>query len=146
MGDHMDVKFVGVTSNGETTNGTSKERYFVEVNDVSKLENMKPDFQALAKLDSTGVIVTSGCSKGDYDFFCRYWRNDGTGYEDPVTGSAQCALTPYWEEALGKSTLSSYQMSARGGALFTESNDDRILISGEAVTVFTSELSKATLE
>ena len=37
--------------------------------------------------------------------------------EDPVTGSAHCALMPYWAKRLGKKTLKARQVSQRGGDL-----------------------------
>ena len=35
--------------------------------------------------------------------------------EDPVTGSAQCALGPFWAARLGRSELRARQVSARVG-------------------------------
>ena len=53
--------------------------------------------------------------------------------EDPVTGSAHCALVPFWAERLGKKRLHARQVSARGGELFCERRPDGIVIAGHAV-------------
>jgi len=53
--------------------------------------------------------------------------------EDPVTGSAHCALTPYWTKRLGKSQLHARQLSARGGELWCEMVGERVILRGKAV-------------
>ena len=60
--------------------------------------------------------------------------------EDPVTGSAHCALGPYWAEKLGKSDLMAFQVSARGGQIGIRMKRDRVLLIGQAVTVMQGEL------
>ena len=53
--------------------------------------------------------------------------------EDPVTGSAHCTLVPYWAGRLRKPGLHAHQISKRGGELFCELRDARVVISGRAV-------------
>lgn len=60
--------------------------------------------------------------------------------EDPVTGAAHCCLAPYWQSRLGRTTLVGYQASARGGFVGVEVRQDRVLLSGQAVTVLRGEL------
>jgi predicted PhzF superfamily epimerase YddE/YHI9 len=60
--------------------------------------------------------------------------------EDPVTGSAHCALGPYWSERLGKSEFTAFQASPRGGTVRVKLEGDRVLLGGQAVTVMTAEL------
>jgi predicted PhzF superfamily epimerase YddE/YHI9 len=55
--------------------------------------------------------------------------------EDPVTGAAHCALTPYWAELTGKSEMRAYQASARGGELTVRLKAGRVELVGEAVIV-----------
>jgi predicted PhzF superfamily epimerase YddE/YHI9 len=50
-----------------------------------------------------------------------------------VTGSAQCALAPYWAQRLGKSQLHARQLSERGGELWCETAGDRVILKGNAV-------------
>ncbi len=89
---------------------------------------LAPDFEVLRRLDRRGVIVTAPGK--DVDFVSRFFA-PGVGInEDPVTGSAHCALTPYWTKRLHKTKLHALQVSQRGGELFCEQQDDRVLISG----------------
>jgi predicted PhzF superfamily epimerase YddE/YHI9 len=60
--------------------------------------------------------------------------------EDPVTGSAHCYLTPFWSSRLNKKSLKAFQASERGGELQVELAGGRVLIRGQAVTVFAGEL------
>ena len=60
--------------------------------------------------------------------------------EDPVTGSAHCALAPYWAERLGRPTLTARQVSKRGGTLEVTVDGDRVRLTGHAVTVLSGEL------
>ena len=60
--------------------------------------------------------------------------------EDPVTGSAHSALGPYWGAKLGKSEMTGYQASARGGVVRVRLNGERIFINGQAVTVMEATL------
>ncbi len=100
----------------------------------AEVRALAPDSAVLARLDLQGVVVTApGGPDGDADFVSRYFA-PGIGIpEDPVTGSAHCALTPYWAGRLGKTTLHARQVSKRGGELFCTDAGDRALISGHAV-------------
>jgi PhzF family phenazine biosynthesis protein len=91
---------------------------------------MAPDQDKLAKLDRPGMIVTAPGEKAD--FVSRFFA-PGLGIkEDPVTGSAHCALTPYWSKRLDKQTLNARQISARGGELICELRGERVVIRGRA--------------
>ncbi|PWU20683.1 MAG: isomerase [Bdellovibrio sp.] len=119
---------------------------------------MDPDFSSLKKFDKW-IIVTSLLNSSNpsiasnpsnvsrpenspaglpanFDFISRFFcAGDGID-EDPVTGSAHCTSTPYWARVLKKNKLRAYQASSRGGDLTVELVDDRVLISGEAISVF----------
>lgn len=98
-----------------------------------------PDFTLLSQLDRRGVIVTAPGS--DVDFVSRFFAPKYGISEDPVTGSAHCELTPYWAKRLGKTALAARQVSKRGGDLLCELKDDRVLLSGAAVTVMVATIS-----
>jgi predicted PhzF superfamily epimerase YddE/YHI9 len=68
------------------------------------------------------------------DFVSRFFAPGFGIPEDPVTGSAHCALVPYWAERLGTTRLHARQISARGGELRCELRGDRVLLAGQAVT------------
>ncbi len=110
----------------------------VVVRTQSEVETLEPDLAALSKLKSRGVIVTA---PGDtVDFVSRFFAPAAGIPEDPVTGSAHCALTPYWAGILGRRRLKARQVSRRGGDLDCEWIGDRVLISGRATLVLEGEL------
>jgi len=51
------------------------------------------------------------------DFFSRFFAPKAGIDEDPVTGSAHCALAPYFSQKLGRDRVVGGQRSARGGVL-----------------------------
>lgn len=97
------------------------------------VEQLTPDFQLLKTVDARGVIVTALADADGVDFVSRAFFPKLGIEEDPVTGSAHCALIPYWSKRLGKTKLRAQQISARLGELHCETTDDaRIIIAGEA--------------
>lgn len=116
----------------------AKEMIVVE--EAQLIERLKPDFQALAALPGRGVAVTAP-GKDRWDFVSRYFAPWVGVNEDPVTGSAHCALAAYWAQRLGKRSLCAWQASARGGDVQIELTDSgRVLLSGNAHTVLTGTL------
>ncbi|HKE26502.1 MAG TPA: PhzF family phenazine biosynthesis protein [Bryobacteraceae bacterium] len=114
--------------------------YLVEVGSEERVEALAPDHSALRKVEARGIIVTAKASMPGYDFVSRFFAPGSGIDEDPVTGSAHCALGPYWMAQLGKSEFMAYQASARGGTLRVQVAGDRVLLSGQAVTVMRAEL------
>lgn len=112
--------------------------YFLVYDNEQDILDINPDHSALAKIDAIGIIVTA--PGNDTDFVSRFFAPAAGVPEDPVTGSAHCNLIPYWAEKLGKSILHAYQLSARKGELWCEHKDDRVLISGKAVTYLKGEI------
>ncbi len=55
--------------------------------------------------------------------------------EDPVTGSAHCALAPYWAAKLGRDDMTGRQLSKRGGVVRVTVAGDRVKLGGQAITV-----------
>ncbi len=117
----------------------SDGNFLVELESESTVRNVKPDFEKLRRAVNAGVIITArGESK--YDFVSRYFACYAGIDEDPVTGMAHCMLTPYWAAKLGKTAMSAYQASARGGEVGVRLNGDRVLLSGNAVMVLRGSL------
>ncbi len=120
--------------------GLNRMDYLVEVDSEETVRSLRPDFMMLARLPVRGVIVTSRAEGGEYDFVSRaFYPATGTN-EDPVTGSAHCALAPYWAKRLRKSALTGYQASKRGGLVHVQIHEERILLTGQAITVLRGEL------
>lgn len=84
--------------------------------------------------------MTSRADAEKYDFVSRFFA-PGVGIdEDPVTGSAHCSLGPFWTTRLNKREMLGYQASTRGGVVRVTLKEDRVLLGGQAVTVFQGEL------
>ena len=107
-----------------------------ELSSEQEVRDIKPDFAAILALGVHGVIVTSA-SSGKYDFVSRFFAPAVGINEDPVTGSAHCALGPYWQKRFGRSEFLAYQASARGGEMRVTVVDKRVLLEGKAVTTIT---------
>ena len=120
--------------------------YFLEITDEAQLAALEPDHARLRSLPVRGVIVTARASAAsDYDFVSRFFAPGAGVDEDPVTGSAHCALAPYWSGLLGRDQLVGYQASSRGGLVQTRVVGERVLLGGEAVTVLCGEIATAAL-
>jgi predicted PhzF superfamily epimerase YddE/YHI9 len=88
-----------------------------------------------------GVIVTARSSAPEFDFVSRFFAPGSGIDEDPVTGSSHCTLGPYWSQQLGKSELTAFQASPRGGVVRVRLNGDRVILGGQAVTVLRGDLA-----
>jgi PhzF family phenazine biosynthesis protein len=108
--------------------------YLLVYDDEETIRDLKPKQSILDQinLDPGGVIVTAPGK--DVDFVSRFFTPQASIFEDPVTGSAHCSLIPYWGKRLGKKSMVALQLSARGGKLYCKDLDERVLISGEAIT------------
>ena len=92
---------------------------------------LQPDAAEFKRLNSRGVIATA---KGkSCDFVSRYFAPEFGIYEDPVTGSAHCLLTPYWSDVLNKSDMQAQQISPRGGEIQCAMDNKRVILTGRAV-------------
>jgi PhzF family phenazine biosynthesis protein len=114
--------------------------YLVEVESEEILRGISPDHSTLRKIPVRGVIVTARSSTAGFDFISRFFAPGSGIDEDAVTGSAHTALGPYWGGKLGKSEMTGYQASARGGVVRVRLNGDRIILGGQAVTVMQAQL------
>lgn len=112
-----------------------KARDFVLVyeneQDIKDIEIDRSWFDQL-ELGTGGVIVTAIGS--DCDFVSRFFTPKASVFEDPVTGSAHCSLTPYWSDKLGKQELHARQLSERGGSLRCKNKGTRVEVAGDAHT------------
>jgi len=114
--------------------------YLVTVATVAGVRELVPDFSRLKKIDIRGVMVTAGADDSDFDFTSRFFAPAAGINEDPVTGSAHCALYPFWSERLNKTEMIAFQISKRGGRLKLRGQGGRVMIAGRTLTVTSGEL------
>jgi predicted PhzF superfamily epimerase YddE/YHI9 len=122
--------------------GRNRLDYLVEVESEEPLRRARPHFAALAEAGgpARGVIVTAASSDPNFDFVSRYFAPAAGIDEDPVTGSAHCCLGPFWAERFGRSELTGFQASSRGGVVRVRVGKGRVFLGGRAVTVLRGEL------
>jgi PhzF family phenazine biosynthesis protein len=121
--------------------GTCGARWVIEAASEDAVCALRPDFGRLRALKGRALMVTAAAAPGaGYDFVTRYFAPWVGVDEDPVTGSAHCALGPFWAARLGRAPLTAYQASARGGRLRVEPSGDRVQLSGQAVTVVAGDM------
>ncbi len=114
--------------------------YLVRVESEDVLSRVSPNMFAIQKLEARGLIVTAPANAKELDFVSRFFAPQSGVPEDPVTGSAHCTLAPYWAKELGKSEMNARQIGRRGGKLHIRLEEDRVYLTGEAVTVIIGQL------
>jgi PhzF family phenazine biosynthesis protein len=113
--------------------------YMVVLETQKQIEDLQPSFAALARVKARGVVTTAPGNVPDFVSRC-FYPQSGVN-EDPVTGSAHTIMVPYWASRLNKNKLKAIQLSKRVGHLDCELNNDRVLMSGQAITYLKGEYS-----
>lgn len=111
-----------------------RKNWIFELESAEAVKRLKPDFMEIAAHSEEGFIITAA-GNGDFDIVSRFFGPNVGVPEDPVTGFAHCALMDFWYQKTGKMQLKAYQASKRGGKLFLEKHDDRVILRGKAVAV-----------
>ena len=109
----------------------------VELRNEEAVKNCKPDFTLLKQIGEKVIITAKGT---DVDFVSRFFAPTAGIDEDPVTGSAHSQLIPFWADKFGKKSLHAKQLSARGGELWCECIDDRVVMAGKCVFYMKGEI------
>lgn len=138
MNQSLKTKIEGVVSCDYLGLYQSGDNLIIELVNEDEVAALQPNFEHLSALPIDCLIVTANSNQ--YDFICRVFAPRLGINEDPVTGSAYCALTPFWSKKLGKNRLNARQISERGGDLSLVLKADRVEISGTAVTVLKGEI------
>ena len=109
------------------------------VESEDSVRNLDINFELLNKINARGLIVSAEGTKSD--FVSRFFAPSAGVNEDPVTGSAHTTLIPYWSNKLGKTSMHAEQLSERGGILYCEDKNDRVLIGGNAIEYLKGEIN-----
>ena len=114
--------------------------FLLEMDSEETVRRAAPDLVKWSAVTRKGLLLTSASRRKSHDFVSRcFFPADGIP-EDPVTGSAHCALGPYWAARLGKPVLTAYQASKRGGLLLVRVKESRVDVGGRAFTAWTGTL------
>ncbi|MEO0472020.1 MAG: PhzF family phenazine biosynthesis protein [Bacteroidota bacterium] len=108
----------------------------------AEIRALQPDASILNQinLDPGGIVATAAGETEGVDFVSRFFTPQAVIFEDPVTGSAHCSLTPFWADRTGKDKLFAQQISARGGELHCELAGERVKLQGQAVKFLEGEI------
>ncbi len=112
--------------------------YIAVLDSEDEIENLNPDFSKWLDLDLRGVVVTAPGK--DVDFVSRCFFPKLRVNEDPVTGSAHCELAPFWGARLGLKNLKAKQLSKRTGLVECDLVEDRVILSGNAVSYMQGQI------
>jgi PhzF family phenazine biosynthesis protein len=104
----------------------------IEVENEAAVRGVRPDYKALAQVPRMAVVTARG---SEHDVASRVFVPYLGIDEDPVTGSAHAALTPYWASRVGRNEFTALQASARTGVLACRLEQDRVLLGGACHTV-----------
>jgi len=115
--------------------GRNRFDYIVEVDCEQAVRDVRPDLQALAGIETRGVIVTSRAGDEHTDFVSRFFAPAAGIAEDHATGSAHCCLGVFWSGRLGKTRLLARQLSPRGASFVIDVVGDLVRIGGDAVVI-----------
>ena len=131
-------RYIGIRPAGyyRTSHGWT----FILLETEADVIGLNPDFKALKSSPYGDMIVTAPSAYPEFDFCVRCFAPAVGIDEDPVTGSAHCALVPFWHNKTGRTSFTSHQVSKRGGILKVALLGDRVEIAGQAKTVFRAEL------
>ena len=98
-----------------------------------EIKALKPggDLEAVLLEIKAGSLIATALGNGKpYDIVSRFFAPHFGVLEDPVTGSAHTALTPFWAKRLGKKKLKAHQASPRGGDLLCTDDGARVILEG----------------
>ncbi len=137
-----------ITADFKRVTGTGPEELYKSafgwtlalLKDEKEVRKLAPDFTAMRNSVFGDLIVTAPSDDPAFDFCVRCFAPALGINEDPVTGSAHCALAPFWNQKTGKEKFISHQVSKRSGVLKVSLKRDRVEISGQAVTMLKGEL------
>jgi len=120
--------------------GRNRMDLLAELADEATVATLSPDLARLAVQPVRGTIVTAQATTAGVDFVSRFFAPQSGVDEDPVTGSAHCALAPWWSERLGRTAMTGRQLSVRGGTVGVRLSGARVHLLGTCVTVLEGRL------
>jgi PhzF family phenazine biosynthesis protein len=117
----------------------AEDTAIVLLDDSASVRALAPDMNALRRIDL--MVICTAPGDGGYDVVSRVFVPAWGVDEDPVTGSAHAALTPFWCDRLGRERFTAFQASRRGGRVECRREGDRAILGGSCVTVIEGRLT-----
>ncbi|GAB2299235.1 hypothetical protein Dimus_033306 [Dionaea muscipula] len=117
---------------------TTTDDLFVVLQSAEAVKDVQPQIEKIQKCPGRGIIISGQAPpESGFDFFSRFFCPKFGVNEDPVCGSAHCALAPYWSKRLNKCDFVAYAASPRGGVvkLHLDEENNRVKLQGKAVTI-----------
>lgn len=141
-----DVAAISESLNGASVveiSDTSHGYYVILLPSGEAVVECQPQFAQIMNFPGKGIVITGPAPRDSgFDFHSRYfWPKFGIN-EDPVCGSAHCALAPYWHKKLGKCDFVALAASTRGGVVnvHLDEENQRVFLRGKAVVVMEGTL------
>jgi PhzF family phenazine biosynthesis protein len=107
--------------------------------DEAAVRACAPDMRALRDIPLMAIVTARADEGAGYAVASRVFVPAWGVDEDPVTGSAHAALTPFWCRRLERDSFDAWQASRRGGRVNCTLRGDRALLGGRCVTVMEGE-------
>jgi PhzF family phenazine biosynthesis protein len=134
------AKVFGISSPIECI-GTTVMNLTLRLTSADQVRHCRPNLAILTQWHPVGVTVTAPADETGIDFVSRFFAPAAGVPEDSVTGSAHCALAPYWASQLKRNRFVARQLSPRGGELRVELHGDRVHLIGQAVTTMRGQIT-----
>lgn len=131
---------LGTTPPAEIHQGRYVLAVWPDAKDIRAIKGPGDIGRVMREIGIWGCIVTAPGDEG-FDFISRFFAPEKGVPEDPVTGSAHCALVPYWSKRLGKKTLNARQVSPRGGNLLCTDDGARTILAGNCALYMRGEIT-----
>lgn len=130
------LEYLGIAINDVVYSAMFGAKQLIVLDDEQQVLRLSPNFSGLASLVGRGVVVTAKSQHPQFDIVSRYFAPWVGVNEDPVTGSAHCALAVYWRDVLAKPLLHGWQASPQGGAITMKLHDNhQVQLVGQARTI-----------
>jgi len=133
----------------DTVGGALGALHHAWTTEAGALVALVDSYDALCGIDPDAVemflvpasLIVAVCEGGiDADVTIRVFAPRLGVREDPVTGSALCALAPIWKARTGEDQLLVRQVSRRGGVMAAALFEDHVEVIGRARTFMSGDL------
>ena len=120
-----------------------KDIIFALLENAEQVAALVPDLDVIRSIPHIDGVVAMAPGT-DTDYVCRFFGPAMGIPEDPVTGSIEMCMIPFWRKRLGKDELTDRQLSQRGGIKYLRYKGDRVQIGGRVDMYLIGEILDKT--